>query len=73
MGLFVASSVWPCWPESAKWQALARKGLEEEALKQNTPDGVNREQAVYYQHEVMDMMLLCQRIGQANGAGFSTA
>lgn len=73
MGLFVASSVWPCWPESAKWQALARQGLEEEALKQNTPDGVNREQAVYYQHEVMDMMLLCQRIGQANGAGFSTA
>ncbi|SFX68988.1 Heparinase II/III N-terminus [Janthinobacterium lividum] len=71
MGLFVASSVWPCWPESTKWQALARKGLEEEALKQNTPDGVNREQAVYYQHEVMDMMLLCQRIGQANGAGFS--
>ncbi|MGK5042353.1 alginate lyase family protein [Janthinobacterium sp. GB1R12] len=73
MGLFVASSVWPCWPESAKWQALARQGLEEEALKQNTPDGVNREQAVYYQHEVMDMMLLCQRIGQANGAGFSAA
>ena len=73
MGLFVASSVWPCWPESTKWQALARKGLEEEALKQNTADGVNREQAIYYQHEVMDMMLLCQRVGQANGAGFSSA
>ncbi|MGK5079754.1 alginate lyase family protein [Janthinobacterium sp. HLX7-2] len=73
MGLFVASTVWPCWPISKQWQALARKGLEEEALKQNTPDGVNREQAVYYQHEVMDMMLLCHLIGRANGAGFSAA
>ncbi|RFP09621.1 MULTISPECIES: alginate lyase family protein [unclassified Duganella] len=73
MGLFVASLTWPCWPESARWQALARRGLELEAVKQNTADGVNREQAVYYQHEVMDMMLLCQLVGQANGAGFSAA
>lgn len=73
MGLFVGSLVWPCWKESKKWQSLAHRGLEEEALKQNTPDGVNREQAVYYQHEVMDMMLLCQLIGLANNAGFSAA
>lgn len=73
MGLFVASLTWPCWPESARWRALAQRGLEAEAVKQNTADGVNREQAVYYQHEVMDMMLLCQLVGQANGAGFSAA
>lgn len=73
MGLFVASVQWPCWKESSRWQALARRGLEVEALKQNTEDGVNKEQAIYYQHEVMDMMLLCHRIGQANGAGFSPA
>ncbi|AVR95986.1 heparinase II/III family protein [Pseudoduganella armeniaca] len=73
MGLFVASVQWPCWPESARWQALARRGLEVEALKQNTEDGVNKEQAIYYQHEVMDMMLLCHHIGKANGAGFSAA
>lgn len=73
MGLFVASVQWPCWPESGRWEALARRGLEAEALKQNTADGVNREQAIYYQHEVMDMMLLCHHIGQANGAGFSPA
>ncbi|QGZ43276.1 heparinase [Pseudoduganella flava] len=71
MGLFVASVQWPCWPESTRWQALARRGLEVEAVKQNTADGVNKEQAIYYQHEVMDMMLLCHHIGQANGAGFS--
>ncbi len=73
MGLFVASVQWPCWKESSRWQALSRRGLEVEALKQNTEDGVNKEQAIYYQHEVMDMMLLCHRIGQANGAGFSAA
>lgn len=73
MGLFVASLNWPCWPASARWQALARRGLEAEALRQNTADGVNREQAIYYQHEVMDMMLLCQLIGQANGQSFSPA
>lgn len=73
MGLFVASVQWPCWPESARWEALARRGIETEALKQNFADGVNKEQAIYYQHEVMDMMLLCHQIGSANGAGFSAA
>ncbi|NVD99995.1 alginate lyase family protein [Massilia sp. BJB1822] len=73
MGLFVAAVNWPCWPEAARWQALAQRGLEEEALRQNTEDGVNKEQAIYYQHEVMDMMLLCQRIGAVNGVGFSQA
>lgn len=68
MGLFVAAVNWPCWPESARWKALAQAGFENEALRQNTQDGVNKEQAVYYQHEVMDMMLLCHRIGEANGA-----
>lgn len=73
MGLFVASLVWPCWPASARWRTLAQRGLEREALRQNTADGVNREQAVYYQHEVMDMMLLCLLIGQAHGVAFSAA
>ncbi len=73
MGLFVASVQWPCWPESARWEALARRGIEAEAMEQNFADGVNKEQAIYYQHEVMDMMLLCHRIGLSNGAGFSLA
>jgi len=73
MGLYVASLQWPCWPESKRWHAIARRGLEIEALKQNASDGVNKEQAIYYQHEVMDMMLLCQHIGAANGESFSPA
>lgn len=73
MGLFVAALTWPCWPESARWQATAKAGLETEALIQTAADGVNREQAVYYHHEVMDMMLLCDRVGAANGVTFAPA
>ncbi|MHB1084262.1 MAG: heparinase II/III family protein [Thiobacillus sp.] len=72
-GLFIGALMWPCWKESARWLETARAGLEEEALKQNAPDGVNREQAIWYQHEVADMMLLCGLAGKANGAGFSAA
>lgn len=71
MGLFVAAVTWPCWQESRRWQQQAYAELEIEALKQNAPDGVNREQAVYYQHEVVDMMLICWLVGRANGLQFS--
>jgi hypothetical protein len=71
MGLFAGAVTWPCWPQSAEWKALAREGLEREALLQNHDDGVNREQAIWYHHEVADMMLLCLSIGQRNGIAFS--
>lgn len=69
-GLLIGALMWPCWDESAHWLETARAGLEKEALKQNAPDGVNREQAVWYHHEVADMMLLCGLAGKANGADF---
>lgn len=72
-GLHIAALTWPCWPESARWQAQSAAELEREALLQNGPDGVNREQAVYYQHEVADMMLLVHLAGRANGAPRSAA
>lgn len=73
MGLFVAGVTWPCWPAAERWRATGRNGFEREALRQNAPDGVNREQAVYYHHEVADMMLWCGLIGGANGEAFSAA
>lgn len=73
MGLFIASVQWPCWPESRGWQELAQRGLEAEGLAQNHADGVNKEQAIYYHHEVMDMMLLCHLAARANGLQFSEA
>ncbi len=71
LGLFVGSLTWPLWSESARWRAVAAKGFEEQALIQNAPDGVNREQAVYYQHEVMDMMLIAGLAARANGMDFA--
>ncbi len=70
-GVFIGSLTWPLWKPSAGWLATARQGLEDEATRQNAADGVNREQATGYHHEVMDMMLLCGLYGRANDAEFS--
>jgi hypothetical protein len=71
MGLFIGAITWTCWEESLGWIDLAKKGLEKESLKQNTADGVNREQAIWYHHEVADMMLLSALFGRANDIRFS--
>jgi hypothetical protein len=71
MGLFIGSLTWPCWSAQVKWMTQAREEFERQALTQNAPDGVNREQAVYYQHEVVDMMLQCALVGRANHIEFS--
>jgi hypothetical protein len=73
MGMLVASLTWPCWSQSAGWRDMARRGLETEALKQNGEDGVNLEQAIWYQHEVADMMLLCGLCARRNELEFSRA
>jgi hypothetical protein len=73
MGLFIGATTWPGWQQCAGWQGLAKRGLEEEALRQNGADGVNREQAAWYQHEVADMMLLCALCGRQNDIAFSDA
>jgi hypothetical protein len=58
LGLFVAASTWPMWRESRRWHEQARNEFQREALVQNAADGVNREQAIWYQQEVADMMLI---------------
>lgn len=70
MGLFVAALQWPVHPECARWADEAQLGLEAEADLQVAPDGVHREQAIYYHHEVMDMMLICDRAASAAGRRF---
>ncbi len=70
MGMFIASVTWPCWERSAYWRERARRGLVREAKRQNGEDGVNREQASWYHHEVADMMLLCGLCGARNGFEF---
>jgi hypothetical protein len=70
-GLFIAALTWPHWRESEEWLSAAKKILEREALAQTAPDGVNREQAAWYQQFVLDMLVLCLLAGKANGQWFS--
>jgi hypothetical protein len=70
-GLYVAGLTWPHWPRAASWRQAGKRLLEREALAQNAPDGVNREQAVSYQRFVLDFLVLCLLAGRANGDEFS--
>jgi len=69
--LFIAALSWPYWPAARSWLATAKAILEREAVAQNAPDGVNREQAVSYQQFVLDLLLLCMLAGKANKQWFS--
>ena len=73
LGLFIGATTWPCWAESRRWQRAAREQFAAQALLQNGPDGVNREQAIWYHHEVADMMLLAGLTARANDCDFSPA
>ena len=70
-GLFVAGLTWPHWPQARAWVDAGKKILEREALAQNAPDGVNREQALGCQQFVLDFLVLCLLAGRASGHGFS--
>jgi hypothetical protein len=67
MGLYIGALTWPFWSDSHKWRDFARSEFVTEALKQNAADGVNLEQAIWYQHEVVDMMLLVGLFSRTNG------
>ena len=70
LGLLVGSITWPCWPESACWRARALRDFEQQALLQNSSDGVNKEHAIWYHHEVADMMLIAGLTALHNGCNF---
>ena len=73
LGLMVGATTWPCWPESRRWRTQALREFEEQALLQNGVDGVNHEHAIWYQHEVADMMLLAGLTARANDFEFAGA
>jgi hypothetical protein len=71
-GLYIAGLAWPHWPRARAWVDTGKRILEREALAQNAPDGVNREQAVSYQRFVLDFLIFCLLAGRANGQPFSS-
>ena len=70
-GLFTAAVAWPHWERAREWRDEAKRILEREALLQNAPDGVNREQATSYQQFELDLLLLPLLAERANGGDFS--
>lgn len=69
-GLFIASLTWPIWARSERWRDVAQREIQREAVWQNFKEGVNREQANWYHHEVADMLLLAGLVARANGRDF---
>ena len=70
-GLFVATSIWPYWTNFPSWRARAQAILAREALKQNTMDGVNREQAISYQKFVLDFLLIAGLVARSSNDDFA--
>lgn len=70
-GLFVASTVWPFFPESVEWQSVARDKLEYEVARQTFDDGLNREQAFAYHLFAMDFFLLAMSEAERTGPRFT--
>ena len=71
-GLFVAACKWQIPHQKARLD-YARKGLEREILKQNTPEGVNREEAAEYIQFIDDFFLIAAVAGRRYGIKFSEA
>lgn len=69
-GLYLAALTWPHWPEAADWHSVSKSIIAREALAQVAADGVGREQAVWYQQFVLDMLLLALLAGRAAGERF---
>ena len=70
-GLLVAGLTWPHWKRAGLWADTGQRILEREALAQNAPDGVNREQAVSYQRFVLQLLLLGLLAARANDRRFA--
>src|SRR5690606_23622174 len=69
-GLFAAWMAWPYWREVEEWGRTGYVALGAEALAQNGADGVNRVQAIAYQHFELVFLLIAGRWGRANGVPF---
>jgi hypothetical protein len=70
-GVYVAASTWPMWSQVNFWGSRCRQVLEEECIRQNAPDGGNREQAFAYQTFVLDFLLLSGLAARSRGEDFS--
>ena len=70
-GVFVAAHTWDRWEETRELRVAAKAILEQEAVRQFSADGVNREQAMCYQKFSLQFLIASGCCGRANGDDFS--
>jgi hypothetical protein len=66
-GLFIASTALPQFGDSQRWRDFSYRHSVQECCRQNYNDGVNKEQALYYQHYTTEYLLLAALIGERYG------
>lgn len=69
-GLFIASSLWR-FPESKRWLAYSKKGLEKEIVRQHSKNGINKEEAAEYIQFITDFFLIAYLTGEYTQNRFS--
>ncbi len=72
-GLFVACCLWSKLPNACKYRSYAQAGLETEIIRQNSVDGINREEAAEYIQFIDDFFFIAAVIGKNFGHPFSEA
>lgn len=69
-GLFIAASTWQ-FPESGRWIRYSKAGLEREISRQNSSNGINKEEAAEYIQFITDFFLLSYIVGESTHRKFS--
>jgi hypothetical protein len=72
VGLLATAVFFQEVPEAANYAEYASRRILEESRRQNLPDGVNREQAIYYHHYVTEYLLTADALLTRRGVASST-
>lgn len=66
-GLYIGCLILPQTSKIKKWRSFSYNKLIKEMNKQFYSEGVNKEQAFYYQHTVLDIYLIISSFAKQNG------
>ncbi|NQX87078.1 MAG: alginate lyase family protein [Halioglobus sp.] len=66
-GLLVLTTVFPFGNETNKWRVFAWQKIQRQALDQVWPDGVNKEQAIYYHSWVLEYFIIAYTTATRSG------
>ena len=69
-GLFIAACCW-AFKESEYWKQYALEGLEKEITRQQSSNGINKEEAAEYIQFITDFFLIPYAVGIKSGVTFS--